>query len=179
MLVAVMVALTACGGGGASSDGAVVTTAPVPVPGAAVAASSNSSDVLSPSQIVLNEQFPTSVESVPAEILVKLRAKRPMLIVYMDSTQVVNSDQWNEIDAVMEKYRGLIDLLSYDVAAGLVSVETSKPTDLQKAMSLAGSINVKNAPYMIFVDRYGRVIGRFLGFTDRTLLEREVLRATS
>lgn len=178
VIVVIAASLAACGGGdsGAAASGGAAggqpAPAPAPVPAAPAAAPGDSK---SPVEKATNEAFPTSKFLVPTAILDRLAAKQPMLIFYYDSTQVVTAEQRGEIDALMEKYRGLIDLVAYDVS----TASASKDPEIQKAMELAGALNVKFQPYLLFVDRGGRVIARFSGYTDRDLLEREVLRATS
>lgn len=177
ILVAVAASLSACGGGDAA-DTTANTTAPVPGAVAPVAVSTNASDTKSPNEVVRNEQFPTDKTQVPKAILDRLQAKQPMLIFYYDSAQIITNEQRDEVDAVVGKYRGLIDLVTYDVESGLGSAETTRDPEVQKAFTTAGLINVRLTPYTLFVDRAGRITGRFTGFADRVLLEREVLRAT-
>jgi len=177
-LVAVALSLAACGGDSGTATPETPAAAPQPAPAATPAESFNASDTKSPKEIVRNEQFPTDATQVPAAILDRLTAKQPMLVFFSDSTQIVTSDQRKEIDAVMKEYRGLIDFVAYDVRTGVASAETSPDVETQKAWSMAGLVGVKHTPYVLFVDRAGRITGRFSGFADRGLLEREVLRAT-
>ena len=174
-LIAVAVTLAACGGAPTTP-----TTPTTPAAGGTggAAASSNPTDTKSPKEIVKDEQFPTSKSSIPAAVLDRLAAKKPMLIYFFDSTQQVTADERKEIDAVVTKYRGLIDLLAYDVRTGVGSPGSAVDTETAKAFDMAGLVGVRHTPYMLFVDRYGRITGRFSGFTDRVLLEQEVLRAT-
>jgi hypothetical protein len=175
VLVAVAASLAACGGGdtAATTPAATEPTAAVGVPAAAPVG-----DTKSPNEVVSNEQFPTDKTQVPQAILDRLGAKQPMLVFFYDSTQIITSRQREEVDAVVDKYRGLIDLVVYDVEAGIGSSETTRDAEAQKAFSMAGLLGIKHTPYTLFVDRAGRVTGRFTGFADRVLLEREVLRAT-
>ncbi len=174
LLAAIAVALTACGGGGEATTDQPVSGAVAPPPAVATPAG----DIHSPTETAGNEQFPTTPDSVPQAVLSRLSAKQPMLIYFFDSSQVITRDQRREVDWVAREYRGLIDLMAYDEDLALRSREVSSSVELQKAMTMAGLVGVKHAPYLLFVDRAGRITGRFAGFTDRTLLEREVLRAT-
>jgi hypothetical protein len=177
VLVAVAASLAACGGG--DTTGTPANTAePVPPAASTGVPSSNASDTKSPTEVVSNEPFPTDKTQVPLAILDRLQAKQPMLIFYYDSSQIITSEQRDEVDAVVSKYRGLIDLIAYDIEAGIGSAETIRDPEVQKAFTTAGLVGVKHTPYTLFVDRAGRVTGRFSGFADRVLLEREVLRAT-
>jgi hypothetical protein len=177
VLISVAFALAACGGDAATGDG--TTNAAVSTPPPAKASPASGVDVKSPTEKASGEQFPTAADAVPKAVLDHLAAKRPMLVFFYDSTQLVTDDQRAEVDAVMSKYRGLIELVAYDVRAGDQSGGTSKDPEIQKAMEMAGLLGVKYQPYVLFVDRYGRITGRFSGFADEQLLEREVLRATS
>jgi hypothetical protein len=177
VLVAVAASLAACGGGDtANTTTNTAESAPAAVVG--VPAAAPTGDTKSPNEIVSNEPFPTDKTQVPQAILDRLQAKQPMLVFFYDSTQIITSAQRSEVDAVVDKYRGLIDLIVYDIEAGVASSEATSDVEVQKALSTAGLLGVKHTPYTLFVDRAGRVTGRFTGFADRVLLEREVLRAT-
>jgi hypothetical protein len=180
MLVAVAATLAACGGGatGATST-APGTVAPVAAQPVTPESSLNASDTRSPKELVHNEQFPTDKSSVPQAVLDRLKAKQAMLIFFFDTAQIVTTEERDEVDAVVSKYRGLIDLVAYDVESGLASTDASRDVETRKAFTMAGLVGVKHTPYVLFVDRAGRITGRFSGFADRTLLEREVLRATN
>ena len=45
-------------------------------------------------------------------------------------------------------------------------------------MEMTVDLKVQHAPYLLFVDRYGRITGRYAGYVDRKLIELEILRAT-
>jgi hypothetical protein len=175
VVVAVAFALVACSSG---TETATTTAPEVKAPPAAAAAAAAPTDK-SPKQAVTNAQFPTDPTSVPQTVLDRLKAKQPMLVFYYDSTQLVTNDQRTEIDEVMEKYRGLIDLVAYDVQEGQPGAAKSADPEIKKAMAMAGTLGVTFQPYVLFVDRYGRITARFSGFVDAQILEREVLRATS
>jgi hypothetical protein len=178
-LIAVAVSLAACGGSDTGTAGAGAPTVATPPRGAlSPAESANASDTKSPKELVHNEQFPTDKSLVPVAVLDRLTAKQSMLIFFYDSTQIVTKEQRDEVDAVVSKYRGLIDLVAYDFDSALVSTEVSQGVETRKAYDMAGLVGVKHTPYTLFVDRAGRITGRFSGFADRLLLEREVLRAT-
>jgi hypothetical protein len=176
VLVTVAFALAACSSG--TEAPATTTTTEVKPPPPAAAAAAVPTDK-SPKQVVTNAQFPTDPTSVPQTVLDRLKAKQPMLVFFYDSTQIVTDDERAEIDKVVEKYRGLIDLVAYDVQEGQPGAANSADPEIKKAMEMAGKLGVTFQPYILFVDRYGRITGRFSGFVDAQILEREVLRATS
>jgi hypothetical protein len=182
-LVLVMVAgsLAACGGtpdtgttgtpGTTPAGTAVVATAP--------AAPAVKVDIYSPTQTVEpGKMFPSDPSSVPSAVIENLTAKKPMLVYIFDPTTKVASDQRREINAAIRKYRGDIELVTFDYTAGLASEGTTLPVELNKAELMTGVLRVNTTPYIVFVDGSGRITYRFAGFVDRGLLEREVLRAT-
>lgn len=180
-LVMVMVAtsLAGCAAPVTSSQAppVAVATATVAVP--------VSSDKLSPTQTVLpGERVPADAGVAPQVILDKIAAKQPMLLFWYDPTTQVAAGQRAEIDAVMKKYRGMIELVTFDYTAGLPAVDpatgkpSAVPSETAKAEMWTASMRVNTTPYIVLVDRYGRVVYRFAGFVDRGLLERETIRAT-
>jgi hypothetical protein len=177
------VALTGC----TSSDGTAATAVPasqVPVTNVPPAATvSTTTDVLSPTETVLPyQQVPTATASVPTKVLADLQARQPMLMFIYDPTSLVSNDERIEIDSVMDKYRGMIDLVTLDYTAGLPGVlpstQTTATKEIQKAALLIADLRVSTTPCVLFVDHYGRVTYRFAGYVDSGLLEREALRAT-
>jgi hypothetical protein len=185
VLATVAVSLAACTGASTGTSGASVpangisnaalaTATPGPV-------AAPSGDTLSPKESAEPvQQFPTDPTGVPQAVLDKLNAKRPMLLFFYDPTSKVTNDSRAEIDAVMKKYRGTIDLVTFNYTAGIPSssTQTSISAEVAKAELMTSTLKVKTTPYVLFVDRYGRITYRFAGFVDRGYLEREVLRAT-
>ena len=181
-LVMATVALAACSGSptagttSGTTAGTPVPASTAPAAGTAVAANT---DILSPTQPVTpGEMFPTDPASVPQAILDNLAAKKPMLVYFYDPTTQVATDQRRSINSAISKYRGEIELMTFNYTAGLGSTATTLPAELAKAELMTGLLKVNTTPYMVFVDRYGRITYRFAGFIDSGLLEREVLRAT-
>ena len=185
IIVLVALTLAACSGApadtGTSGTGtgtgapAVVPAAPAP---AAVAA--NTGDILSPTQTVTpGEMFPTDQTIVPAGVMAKLTAKKPMLILWIDPTTHVADSARKSASLAVRPYRGQIGLVVLDYTAGLSSNATSATLDVdtQKIELLTAALRVNTTPYMLFVDRFGRITYRFAGWTDKVLLSREVLRA--
>jgi hypothetical protein len=190
-LVVAAVALAACSSAPTSSAPNPTTTAAnsAPVAAAQAAASgssgqpanaNSSGDILSPVQVVApGEMFPTDPASVPQAVLDNITAKMPMLVFVYDPTTNVAADERKEINAAISKYRGEIQLMTFNYRAGVVaSTTTSLPPEVAKAELMVGLLKVNTTPYIVFVDRYGRVTYRFAGYVDRDLLEREVQRAT-
>lgn len=197
--VSMLLTLTACGGGGdnagtTTQSGEVATqtqadkTSTAAAPGATTP-SVVSSNTLSPQEAQKFEPFPTDKEVLPDQIKQRLDAKRPMLVYFYDTTQRHTDDARAQIDKVLGDYRGLIDLVAFDVskyvttdASGSVLPKpgiADDPTAQQVAMLLSSNyLNVRYTPYLVFVDRQGYIIYRFSGMVDADLLERQVLRAT-
>jgi thioredoxin-related protein len=182
MIVMVASALAACGGAPATTTNtpAVVPTANQPVNTAQTGASANA-DIYSPTQTVTpGEKLSTDAALVPASVLANEAAGKPMLIFFNDPTTKVTTDQVKEITAAVKNYTGLIHVVSFDYTVGIASSATSATIDAetQKIEHFAASLKVNTTPYIVFADKYGRITYRFAGFVDRTLLTREVLRAT-
>jgi hypothetical protein len=181
VIVMAALALTACGA--APADTTTTTgTPPAGVPAvtpAAAAAAAPTGDTNSPTQTVVpGEMFPTDPSSVPSAVLTLLAAKRPLMVVWSDPTTKVSKDQRAEADATLSKYRGMIDLVALDYTVGLNTGGAKLDAETQKMELLAAALKVNTTPYIVFVDRYGRITYRFAGYTDRMLLRREVVRAT-
>jgi hypothetical protein len=177
-LVLIAVSLSACG---AETPATTATSSTAPAPAASppgAVAPVTPSDTKSPTETVSNEPFPTAADSVPIAVLDLLKIKQPILLFFYDSTQIITSEQRAEVDAVIAKYRGLIALVAYDIRSETAAAATVRDPEIEKSLGMAGLLGVKHTPYVVLVDRYGRVTGRFAGYVDRVLIEREVLRAT-
>ena len=183
VLVSVAVALVAC------SSGSPTTTAgtPVPATGGAVvpvtapAAGNPTGDVLSPIPAGTPVQaFPTDPASVPQVVLDNLTAHKPMLLFFYDPSTHVSGDQLTEINVVLNKYVGAIELVSFDYTTGIPvgSATTTLPAEIDKAERMVGLLKINTTPYIVFVNASGQITFRFSGFVDRGLIEREVMRAT-
>jgi hypothetical protein len=184
VIVMVASALAACGAAPADTTGTTGTPAAAGVPAAAAAAApaapAASADIYSPTQTVTpGELFPTDASTVPSAVLAVSSTKVPMLVFWYDPTSKVTADQRSAVKATIKKYSGSIRLVSLDYTVGLASGVTSATLDAQtqKVELLAAALNVKTTPYILFVDRYGRIVYRFAGYVDSMLLNREALRA--
>jgi hypothetical protein len=183
LVIAILAAsLAACGEAPTAEQVSSTALAPAP-PAAAAPAAGPTSDSLSPTQTVLPyQQFPTDPQQTPQIVLDKLAAKQPMLMYWYDPTSLVSKDQRREIDTVMKKYRGTIDLVTFDYTVGLrkpgASSTATLPLEVAKSELMTSLVGVNTTPFVLFVDGAGRVTYKFAGFVDARLLERETLRAT-
>ncbi len=196
LAVLIVFPLAGCGGGdegtgdaggdAPSADGA----APAPAPGTGTGAEAESEDnILSPQPEQVYEPFPSDGGFVPQAVLDRLSTKQPMLLLFFDPAQRATDDQRQAVDSVMDDYRGLIDLVSFDIGKYVTSTEsgaiTLKPgiTDDENADKVArllnsDNLNVTYTPYLIFIDAQGYITHRYRGYVDEKAIEREVLRAT-
>ena len=102
----------------------------------------------------------------------KLDARRPMLILFYDKGQTVTKDLRAEVDAVIEEYRGLIDLVTFDVSGG------GDPKAAEDAIVYATELGVQGTPHVLIVDRGSFITWQWKGYVERGVLEREVERVT-
>ncbi len=173
VLVALVFALALAGcGGGAEEPAASAETPVVETPAAAEPVetepdrSANDAD-LEP------VPFPSFVNTgTPSAIADRLKAGRPMIIFFFDSSQTVTADVRAEVDAVMEQYRGLIDLVTYEVGGPSTDPATAA------AAAYASELGAGGTPYLVVVDKGGYITWRWKGFTERGYLQLEVERAT-
>ncbi len=188
VLIVALLALTlvACGGGPADDP---VTTpdidaaAPPPPP-------EEEAPDLSPTEEQVYEPFPVDPEiGVPDAIQSRLDSGQPMIIVFVDDSQKTTDDQEEIIRGVTETYRGLIDVLSFNLGAyvsqdskGTITVKPEL-TDDETAKQVTRLISqdyldVRFTPFILIVDDQGYVTWRHRGISDDKTLEREVLRVT-
>lgn len=176
IVVALVVALLAltlvgCGGGEeATTEETPATGAPAATPPVEAAApvdrSANDFDAIP----VAFPSFTTT--ATPAVFRDKLDAGRPMLVMFTDDRQDVTKDLRAEVDAVMADYRGLVDLITFNIAG-----DTTNP-DVLAAVTYASELGINGTPYILIVDGNGFITWRSKGFTERGILEREVERAS-
>ena len=168
-------AVVGCGGGGEEEAPPVETEGEVVVEPVVEPVAPEAYD-RSPLETGYPAPFPaiTSTET-PAAIQQKLDDGRPMVIFFYDGTQVVTKDQRTELDAALKEYRGLIDLVTFNLAS---TAGQTPEDDVQVAAAIATDLGVVGTPYIIMVDGNGFVTWRFMGYVDREVIGREVLRAT-
>lgn len=174
VLVAVLaLTLVGCGGGGDAATTEQPADAAAEKPAAAPAAEEAVVDRSANDSDIAPGPFPSfSTTDTPAVFAEKLAQGRPMLIVFYDDAQQVTPDLLAEVAAVMERYRGLIDLIEFSVGG-----DTNSP-DVQAAVTYASELGVASTPYLLVVDGGGYITWRSKGFAERTIIQREVERAT-
>jgi hypothetical protein len=172
VVVSMAFVVAGCGGG---SETPAADTPEAEVPAAPVAAPEVAPPTdKSPVEVGYPAPFPaiTSTET-PSVIQQKLDAGAPMAIFFYDGTQVVTTTQRVELEAALAEYRGLIDLITFNLAPG-----GTAPREAELAAAVGDDLGVTGTPYIILVDGNGYVTWRFKGFVDREIISREVLRAT-
>lgn len=179
IVVALVVALLAvslagCGGGG--STGTTSTPPPAAQPAAQPAAPA-APGFTTDRSVNDGDQTPVAFPSftttqTPAVFADKLSAGRPMVIFFYDTRQDVTSDTRVELDAVMAEYRGLIDLVLFNLNG------PSTDQAILDGTTYAAELSVASTPYIIVVDKSGFITWRWKGFAERGVIEREVQRAT-
>ncbi len=176
VMVALALALTACGGGeesGAPAAGDSDGTAPPPATPPAV----EEIDLSGQPVETVWEQFPQVRGALPETVADLIEAGQPMLIFFYDSRQSDSDDQRAQIGRVTKKYSGLIDLVSFNVSTAL-DEDSVEDTSTAEFSNLAGVLGVENTPTIIMVNSDGYVTWRARGFVDSKLIEQGVLRTT-
>lgn len=185
--LALTLALAGCGGG--AQPAAEQPAPPAGDPAAPADPAAAQPVDLSPLEEVVYEPFPRDEEALPAELASRLDAGQPLLIMFVDRSQATTDDQQAIVDALMEKYRGLISVLTFDVGRfvtqgedGLIVVDEKVSADPVAApvARLIGQdqLDVRFTPYTVIVDANGYITWRHRGVLDDKALEREVIRAT-
>lgn len=175
LAVGLALSVTGCGGGADEATTTETPATPAPAPAAAAVAVPTVTD-RSPVESGTPEAFP-SLEgtTVPETVASKLQSGRPLLLFFYDKNELETKTQRAEVDAVLTEYRGLIDLVSFDIGA----TKNGGATDAAKqAVVLANGLRVSSTPYIIIVDGNGFITWRWLGYVDREIINKEVLRAT-
>lgn len=175
-LVVALLALTLVGCGGeeeAATEDTAATTTEEAVPAPAEAEDSAVLDRSGNDSDIAPGPFPSfTTTDTPAVFADKLEQGRPMLIVFYDTNQQVASSVLAEVESVMAEYRGLADLITFDVGGDVNS------PDVQAAVTYASELGVASTPYVIMVDGGGYITWRSKGYTEQKILKREVERAT-
>lgn len=176
VVASLALALTGCGGGGGGGTDQAQNQAPPQQPAAPAGQQQPEVVDRSPVETPTAVPFPSALSTaMPDAVKSKLDAGRPMILFFYDTTESETKEQRAEIDAVLSKYRGLIDLVTFDVTLP----KSGSPSDaVKRAATFATDLGVKSTPYIIVVDSGGFITWRWLGFVDRDVIEREVLRAT-
>lgn len=175
LVVGLALSVAGCGGGG-GTDTTTTNQAATPAPAAAAPVEVPTVTNRSPIELGAPEPFPTlDTTAAPAALTAKLEAGRPLLIFFYDNAELETKAQRAEVDAILKEYRGLIDLVTFDVGATQDGVATDAA---KQAVSVANSLRVTSTPYIIIVDGNGYITWRWLGYVDREIINKEVLRAT-
>jgi hypothetical protein len=179
--------LAGCGGGGGDQAAAPAAT-PAPAAAPAAAPSTEPTAVaLSDNEPPIFSEFPTS-SAVPKQVRELIDSKQPTLIYFYDGSQNTSVENRKIIDSVLDRNRGLVELVAYDIgkyvssdAAKPVTVDKkfAKDTKYQASINLARLLNVSFTPYMVLTDGQGFIIWKFKGLADKDFLEREILRASN
>lgn len=187
MLLVLALTLSGCGGGDqagqqptgdtGASGGATGGATGGAAPQATAPAGGATSDLSPKEPVSSGETLPLKPEATPEAVEKAVQARQPLLLFFYEGTSGVTSDQKAEVDAAVKKYRGLIDVVSYDVSLP-TDTGDSAGQEQQKAILFATQLNVKTTPYIIITDPDGLISARFRGFVDAQLIEREILRAT-
>jgi hypothetical protein len=193
LVVVMAVTLSGCGGGGGGGGEAETPPATTGNQATPAADEEPAEPDRSPKEGQVYEAFPTAPDVLTTEIADKLDTDQPMIVYFFDSSQRTTNDQDDEVSAVLKEYRGLIDLVKYDVgkyvstdASGAITVDEEalrEGAEDETAIKVARLISVDYldvgfTPYLVLVDSHGYITYRFRGPVDRDALEREVLRAT-
>ncbi len=188
VLVVALMALTlvACGGGDTEEPVEAPDTGDAAPPPPVVEEDPD----FSPVEESVFEPFPIDPEiGIPDSIQSRLDAGQPMIILFRDETQETTDDQTVIIEGVMETYRGLIDLVTFDVgryvkhddkSAIEVNADINEDDAAKQLARLLDEdhLDIRFTPFTLIVDKQGYVTWRYRGISDDKTLEREVLRVT-
>lgn len=172
-LVVALFALTLVGCGGGEEEATTETPAATPPAPAATVAPEVLVDRSANDNDLEPGPFPSfTTTETPAVFQEKLDRGQPMLILFHDDAQQVTVQTRAEVDAVMNDYRGLIDLVTFDVGG-----DANDPATLA-AVTYAKELSAASTPYLLVVDGGGFITWRSKGYTEQGSLRREVERAT-
>lgn len=183
---AFVLTLVGCGGGGEEAAAPAETPAAEAAPVAAVPAEP-APVPLSDNEPPIFQEFPSG-SAVPTEVAELIDAKQPTLIYFYDPTQNSSKETRKIIDSVLEKNRGLVEFVAYDIgkyvtgdAAEPVTIDEdfAKDPQYQASINLARLLEVSYTPYIVLTDSQGYIIWKFKGLAEKDFLEREILRASN
>jgi len=169
----VVLSLAGCSGGSDTSETtAPATTNPPATANPADAGAPYLTDRSVNDDDIAPAAFPSFTATVtPAAIQERLDGGRAMLILFYDSAQNVTTDERAEVEAVANGYRGLVDLITYDVGASDAAIA-------QANVMYASELGINSTPYIVVVDQGGFITFRWKGYLERETLGREVERVT-
>lgn len=179
VVAAVVLTVAGCGGGGGAAEptDTAAEQPPAQQPPAEPAEPTYMTDRSATEADKTPAPFPSFVTTeTPAVFRDRLDAKRPMIVFFFDPAQGTTNDVRAEIDAVMKEYRGLIDLVTFNI--GEKDAQGAPTESAKNAVVYASELGVNSTPYIVVVDRGGFITWRWKGFVERGYIEREVERAT-
>ncbi len=124
--------------------------------------------------------FPTvSAVDTPAAVVAALKGKHAFILVFYDTRQTETDDQKRVIAAMQNKYRGLIDVVTFDLAT-LTSAKKDSAAykEAASAVTLGQKLTIGYMPAIVIVSKDGQITWQSSGVLDEGSLEREILRAT-
>lgn len=177
-------ALVGCGGGGDEAAAPAATPAAAPPP--AEAAAPAPADDRNPTETASYAPLPSDPSIVPTAVAQRVAAKQPMVIFFYDPTQRDTDEARAAVDAAVKPYRGLIDVVAFNVgkyinsSTGEIVVDPKLKADPAafKTVQFAEATGVKFTPFVIITDQYGYTVARFRGPWDAKSLEQQVIKAT-
>lgn len=185
--VLLVVLLAGCGGG---EEPAAETPAEAPPPAEAAPAIDPENpipDRSSPEPATVFEEFP-QYPTLPVAVGERIADKQPMLILFVDGTQLVTNEVRSAVDKAIDANSGLVDLVVYDIGeytsietSGQVVVDTDalvEDKDASEAVTLASALKVVATPYIVMTDDQGYLVFRSRGLIDSKLLEMHMERLT-
>lgn len=175
-LVAALFVLSLAGCSGSSDDSGTTAPATTNPPASTANAADTEAPYLADRSVNDNDIAPAAFPSftatvTPAAIQERLDSGRAMVIFFYDSAQNVTTDERAEVEAVANDYRGLVDLITYDVGA-------SDSAIAQANVMYASELGINSTPYIVVVDQGGFITFRWKGYLERETLGREVERVT-
>lgn len=190
----VTLTLSGCGGGGGSSttstpSGTNSAAAPSAAAPSAPSKGSGSTGVIPDRSAPASQKYtplPSDSSVVPTTVADEVEAKQPMLLFFYDSTQKSSAAQRAQIDNAIKPYRGLIDVIGYNVAkyvtndGAVVYIDPALARNAaqKKVVSFANVLGVNFTPFVIITDKNGYVVWRGRGYQDAKLLQQQIMRAT-
>jgi hypothetical protein len=143
-------------------------------------------DDRSPTETVAYGPLPSDPSVVPSAVADRVAAKQPMVIFFFDNTQRDTDEARAAVDAAIKPYRGLIDLVAFNVgkyvnsSTGEIIVDPKIKADgtASPAIKLADAMEIKFTPFVVVTDSYGYVVWRGRGPWDAKSIETQVIKAT-
>jgi len=186
-LIALAVAslLVGCGGGDAEETTQVSTDDTAVTEDSVASDSSGTANTAAPENLV-GVTLPVDEALVPDAVIQRLESGQSMLVFFHqnetiatstpedEDTQNVTDDLRLEIEAVMDKYRGLIDFVEFDIDPEIVGSEIEDDSSAAKMYMFTDFLGIRQTPYVLVIDDTGMVTYSMRGYVERGVLEREI-----